>query len=149
MHKKTGLPLIAFMVLLMGCAMIPLAKAQESSTPPPSETSSHKELRLVQAVMCEGVKDNKPWNQAVAFPVSAGEIFCLTSFDPVPENTYIYHNWFFRDRLSARIKLSLKPPRWATYSRIYLRAGDKGPWRVEITDQEGNVLAVLRFSVVD
>lgn len=149
MHRTAGLLFIASVVLLMGSNVIPWAGAQESSTPPPSETSSHKELRLVQAVMCEDIRDNKPWNQSVAFPLSAGEIFCFAYFDPVPDSTYIYQNWFFKDRLSARVKLSLKPPRWATYSRIYLRAGDRGPWRVEITDQEGNVLDVLRFSVVD
>jgi hypothetical protein len=47
------------------------------------------------------------------------------------------------------VKLSLKTPRWSTFSRMRLRNGEKGPWRVEITDEEGNILGVLRFSVTD
>ncbi|NNG08274.1 MAG: DUF2914 domain-containing protein, partial [Desulfobacteraceae bacterium] len=36
-----------------------------------------------------------------------------------------------------------------TFSRIGLRNGEKGPWRVEITDEDGNIFGILRFSVTD
>jgi len=38
---------------------------------------------------------------------------------------------------------------WSTYSQIQLRETDKGPWRVEISDQNGKVFDVLRFSITD
>jgi hypothetical protein len=75
--------------------------------------------------------------------------YCFTTFDPVPEKTVIYHKWYFRDKLRARVKLSLKTPRWSTFSRIVLRNGEKGPWRVEIADEEENIFGILRFSVTD
>jgi hypothetical protein len=53
------------------------------------------------------------------------------------------------DELSAKIKLTLNPPRWATRSSIQLRETDKGPWRVEIVDAEDKVLYTLRFSITD
>ena len=99
--------------------------------------------------MCEGIKNLLPRNQAVIFSIINGKVFCYTSFDPVPEKTFIYHNWFYKDSLSTRIKLFLKPPRWAAYSSIKLREVDKGPWRVEITDNKGMALHVLRFSITD
>jgi len=104
---------------------------------------------LGQAVVCEEMKDGSPLNQGIAFPVSAGKVMCYTAFDPVPRKAVIFHNWYRKDELNTRIRLVLQPPRWASYSTIQLREIDKGPWRIEITDQEGQVLSILRFSITD
>lgn len=114
-----------------------------------SSAQESKKLTLVQAVMCEGIQDYKPWNQAVVFSISIGKVSCFTSFDPVPEKTYIYHNWYYRDSLSKRMKLFLQPPIWSTFSSIQFREADKGLWRVEITDPEGNIFQIVRFSITD
>ena len=104
---------------------------------------------LVQAAMCEEIEGYSPVNPAIVFSIEIGKVSCFTSFDPVPEEMYIYQKWYHRDKLSTKQKLRLKPPRWSTFSSIQLRVADKGPWRVEITDHEGNVLNVLRFSITD
>ncbi|MFH1351277.1 MAG: DUF2914 domain-containing protein [Pseudomonadota bacterium] len=114
-----------------------------------SGQSASQGLTIVQAVMCEEIKENSPHNQAVVFSITVGRVHCFTSFDPVPEKTSIYHNWYSRDKLNTRIKLSLQPPRWATFSRIQLREADTGPWRVDITDEKGKILQVLRFNITD
>ncbi|MFH0844301.1 MAG: DUF2914 domain-containing protein [Pseudomonadota bacterium] len=106
-------------------------------------------LRPVKAVMCEEVKEQDPQNQSIVFSVNVGRVLCFTSFDPVPEKTFIFHNWFFRDKLNMKRKLSLQPPRWDTFSSFNPRETDKGPWRVEILDEKGNILDILRFSIVD
>jgi hypothetical protein len=104
---------------------------------------------LVRAAVFEDVKDGSPQNQGVVFPVSAGKVACYTAFDPVPGRTVIYHNWYRKDELNTKIRLVLQPPRWASFSTIQLREIDKGPWRIEITDQEGRILHILRFSITD
>jgi hypothetical protein len=104
---------------------------------------------LTTAAMCEDVQDRQPLYEGVVFSIGIGRVFCYTLFDPVPEKTVITHNWYNRDNLSTKIKLPLHPPRWTTYSAIQLRESDKGPWRVEITDSEGRILKVLRFSVTE
>jgi len=111
--------------------------------------TASQQLSLVQAMMCEEIKDHAPHNQAIVFSVTNGSTSCFTSFDPVPEKTYIFHNWFYRDKLTTRIKLILQPPRWSTFSRIQLREADKGPWRVEITDRKGALFSIVRFSITD
>ena len=108
-----------------------------------------KSLILAQAVMCEEIRDNAPYNQGMVFSMANEKVCCFTTFDPVPERTFIYHRWFRRDKLITSIKLSLQPPRWSTVSRIQLREADKGPWRVEITVQTGMVFRILRFSITD
>ena len=107
------------------------------------------QLQLFQGLMCEEIFSNAPRNPTIVFSVAQRKAVCFTSFDEVPQKTVIYHNWYHRDVPSAKIRLTLKPPRWSTYSSIQLRRTDIGPWRVEISDDKGNVLGVLRFSVTD
>ncbi len=106
-------------------------------------------LTLARAVMCDGIKDGKPVDETVVFSFEAEKAVCYTFFDPVPEKTHVYHRWYRRDHLSAKIRLRVDPPRWSTFSRIQFRDGDKGPWRVDITDAEGRVLKTLRFSITE
>jgi hypothetical protein len=108
-----------------------------------------EKLTLGQAVVCEDMKDGTPLNQGIVFPVGTGKVVCYTAFDPVPRKAVIFHNWYRKDELNTKIRLVLQPPRWASYSTIQLREIDKGPWRIEITDQEGQVLSILRFSITD
>ena len=107
------------------------------------------QLELFQALMCEEIFSNAPRNPTAVFSISQKKAVCFTSFSQVPEKLIIYHNWYHRDVPSARIRLTLKPPSWSTYSSIELNKTDIGPWRVEITDETGKVMEVLRFSVTE
>jgi hypothetical protein len=115
----------------------------------PSNAESAQKLALKEALMSERVENLTPVNPGLVFPVSAGQVCCYTFFDPVPQHSVIYHRWFHRDELSTQTRLRLYPSKWSTYSVIQLRETDKGPWRVEIIDQNGRVFEVLRFSVTD
>jgi hypothetical protein len=116
---------------------------------PPANAEGNTKLELKQASMCERVENLTPVHSDLAFPVSSGQVCCYTSFEPVPQHTVIYHRWFHRDELSTQTRLRLYPPRWSTYSVIQLRETDKGPWRVEIIDQNGHIFDVLRFSITE
>ncbi|MEJ2725959.1 MAG: DUF2914 domain-containing protein [Deltaproteobacteria bacterium] len=122
--------------------------AQETTD---ASTSSEqvKQLTLAKAAMCEGIKEYVPQNPGIVFSTAIGKIVCFTAFDPVPQKTVVYHNWYRNDELITKVKLTLRPPRWSTFSSIQLREADKGPWRVEIVDQEDRVHKILRFSVTD
>jgi hypothetical protein len=145
LHRKVALSLLAI-ACLSAYAILDLhaQPAGRSSSGPGTS-----KLALIQALICEDMKDGIPSNPAVAFSISTGKIYCYTLFDQVPEDTVVFHHWFFRDKPSARIRLTLRHPRWSTYSSIQLREADRGPWRVEISDAGGRVLKTLRFSVVD
>lgn len=104
---------------------------------------------LEQAVMCEAIDTFTPKNPAIVFSSNLGKIFCFTAFSRITETTYIYHKWFQKDRLISRKRLFLKPPRWTTVSSMQLRMADRGPWYVEITDQNDVLLQRLRFSISD
>ena len=145
MRQRT---IIFFLVFWGGTVFLPQSAAsQENKNATPGV--SFERLSLFQAVMCEEISANTPQYQTIIFSVAKEKAICFTSFDTVPEKTFIYHNWFYKDIPSSRIRLVLQPPRWSTYSSIQIRKTDIGPWRVEITDPKGNILRILRFSITD
>ncbi|HQN18473.1 MAG TPA: DUF2914 domain-containing protein, partial [Syntrophobacteraceae bacterium] len=155
--RRTGLGRLLLIVALLPAMLATIAPlsilAQATApagSPQPAQPSeaSHK-IKLTEASMCERVENLAPIRPGMVFSVSNGQVCCFTSFDPVPQATLVYHRWFHREELSTQIKLRIYPPKWSTYSVIQLRDTDKGPWRVEITDQNGRVLTVLRFSIAD
>lgn len=111
--------------------------------------SQDGELTLVHATMCEAIENYLPVYPSVIFSISQGEIICFTAFDPVPEQTHVYHKWYKRDRLISRSRLTLNPPKWSSFSSMQLRNADKGPWRVDVVDSDDIILQTLRFSISD
>jgi hypothetical protein len=139
---------LSFFILVTVSLMLPgIAASQDDSDFPVSNKTGT--LTLVQAAMCEEVRNRTPYNPGIVFSSILGKVICFTDFSPVLEKTFVYHKYYFMDELSAKIKLTLNPPRWATRSSIQLRETDKGPWRVEIVDAEDNILYTLRFSITD
>ena len=145
--KYTFVGLVAITLLLGGHAGIPLAQIQKEAVQ--KATPTEEVLTLVNAAMCEDIKDYAPHFPAILFSSTIGKVSCFTAFDPVPEKTFIVHRWFHDDKLSSQKKLTLKPPSWSTFSSIQLREADKGPWRVEITGPDGKIFKILRFSILD
>ena len=138
-----------FIIIITGITLLGLPSVFSQQKKNNKPVPDPKKLALVQAVVCENIKDFAPQNEAVVFSMAIGRVNCFTYFEPVTETTFIYHDWYFQDKLTARMKLTLKPPNWKTYSTIQLRESDKGPWRIEITDSKGRLFKILRFSVVD
>jgi hypothetical protein len=134
-------------ILVIGVFLSTHSVSEDTRNPAPGRQA--KEPMLDEAVMCEGIEDFRPINPAVVFSARLGRVFCFSCFDPVPEETVIYHSWFHRDRLTTKKKLSLKPPRWSTFSSIQLRHADHGPWQVKIEDDRGYLFTTLRFSIIE
>ena len=143
-YRNIKIGLVLFTLVLGGQSS---GVCQSDDDAPPGITT--EKLTLMQHVMCEAIKELEPINTAIVFSINVEKVICYTTFDPVPENTVIFHNWYRRNVLNTKIKLSLRQPRWRTYSSIQLRETDKGPWRVEITDEKGRLLGLLRFSITD
>jgi len=132
--------------LLLGAALTGLARHAANAETTEPEAS---ELLLGTAAICEAVQNSIPFNEAIVFSISRKKLYCYTDFVAVPEKSFIYHNWYLRDEKRASVKLQLNHPRWATFSYVAFKTTDLGPWRVEVTDAQGNVLHILRFSIVD
>jgi hypothetical protein len=127
--------------------VVPLFGIQAQT--PEATSKPYDGMMLVRAVMCETIDNFEPVGLAVVFPVEAGKVSCYTAFKGIADTTFVIHKWYRRDELVTTKRLTLKTPSWATYSSIQLREADKGPWRVEILNSEGQLIKLLRFSIAD
>ena len=149
MVSSTKKPAFMRTAVVLSVLLLPPVTAGQPSGSGQLTTAQSAELVLGESTVCENVLNGNPEKTAVAFSVRLKRVYCYTDFSTVPEKSFAYHNWYLRDKLKASVKLTVQPPRWSTHSSIQVRDADKGPWRIEITDEEGNVLKTLRFSVID
>ncbi|WP_155312975.1 DUF2914 domain-containing protein [Desulfosarcina ovata] len=131
------------LILLIAIFLVPVPCAW-SQTAAPAE-----KLTLIRAVMCETIQEYAPVNPAVVFSIELGRVSCFTDFDTVPKQTFIHHKWYRKGSLITDKRLTINPPRWSSFTSMQLRESDKGPWRVEITDENDTILHTLRFSITD
>ena len=124
--KKIWLPLA---LLLVAAAAVLAADA------PPTAT----------AVVCTGVNDRAPVGAAEKFAGSVGQLACFSELHGVKDK--VVHAWFRGDKEVAAIELPVKGERWRTWSIKKIPASWTGPWRVEVRDASGAVLATAKFTV--
>ena len=149
-RRKKLLPLIPVALAVAVAVTSTFTQVVEQLSAQTTESADAAQRpKLSFATMSERVDNLSPTRAGIVFSVSNGQVCCYSSFDPVPQPALIYHRWYHREELSTQTRLRVYPPKWATYSVIQLRETDKGPWRVEITDQNGRIFSVLRFSITD
>jgi hypothetical protein len=136
-----------FIMCLLAAVTVTSGSYAQEQTPVMSPVSDPPVL--VQALMCETIERFQPVNPAVVFSISLGRVYCFSAFDPVFEESIVYHRWYRQDRLISNTRLVLNPPKWSSFSSMQLRPADKGPWRVEIVDSRDKLLKILRFSISD
>jgi hypothetical protein len=98
---------------------------------------------------CSGIEAGRPLGRSVVFSAAQGTLYCYSDFTRVAEVEHVTHRWFFLDREVAHFNLTLQPPRWSAYSSLKVTPDKKGPWRVDVLDQDGVVYGTARFSIVD
>lgn len=111
--------------------------------------SAPEELQTAKAVMCESIQQSEPVNPAAVFSLDLGKVTCFSEFERVLQQSVIRHKWYRKDNLIAVKRLAVNPDRRFSSSSMQLRDADKGPWRVDVTDADDNLLATLRFSITD
>ena len=102
--RKTILKIVwIFIAVAIGWPLT--TDAQGPARPSAGSPAPASKAALIQAIVCEEVKEGIPYNASVAFSISAGKIYCFTFFDSIAEDMPIYHHWIFRDKTSARMFL--------------------------------------------
>jgi hypothetical protein len=134
-----GITLCVAAMLVLG------ATPARSAEQPGAEAGSTKAGAVY---VCDSMTSGKPQGRSIVFPAAQGTLYCYSDFARVDEPEQITHVWFFRDREVAQFRLTIHPPRWSSYSSLKIPP-ERGPWRVEVIDQNGELYGVARFSIVD
>ena len=104
-------------------------------------------VQVENAAIGEDVVNREVVSQGASFSTSVGKLYCFSKIANIDSHTNVVHAWYYGSEERARVSLNVSPPAWRTYSSKVIQAHEIGVWRVEILDQDGNLLDTVRFQV--
>ena len=104
-------------------------------------------VQVENAAIGEDVVNREVVSQGASFSTSVGKLYCFSKIANIDSHTNVVHAWYYGSEERARVSLHVSPPAWRTHSSKIIQAHEIGVWRVEILDQDGNLLDTVRFQV--
>ena len=104
-------------------------------------------VQVESSAIGEDVVNREVVSQGDSFSASVGKLYCYSKIANIDSHTNVVHAWYYGGEQRARVALNVNPPAWRTYSSKIIQDHEIGPWRVEILDQDGNLLETVRFQV--
>lgn len=107
------------------------------------------EIKITEmAVTTKIVKGNPIDSVSRISSSSVKALFCFTRLTKdLEEDASVKHVWYKNNQFAAEYDLPVKGKRWRTYSRKLIGKGASGDWRVEVLDEEGNLLKSINFRI--
>jgi len=104
-------------------------------------------VEVVDMKFAEKVVNKEPVNVSNKFPANIGKVYCWTKIKAFEVPTYIVHQWYYKGKLMASVKLDIKSPIFRTWSSKRIIPQWKGTWRVVVKDSNGSVVASKEFLI--
>jgi hypothetical protein len=125
---------------------IPILSAQTPEAPPaPPEAAPS--LVVSESAIATGMEGLTPQGAADSFESGVGKLYAFTKITGAQGETSVKHLWFHGDHLVAEVELPVKASTWRTYSSKTIMPDMTGPWKVDVTAQDGTVLKSIPFTV--
>lgn len=102
-------------------------------------------LRVIELNLCKDVIERQPIDIVSGFTTNDERAWAYARVYNSNGLTDIHFNWYLDNELQATIPVKIgNSSNWRTYSNINLQVGI---WKIEVVDDEENVLKELRFNV--
>ena len=113
----------------------------------PQRTSDHPEV--VRAQLSHAITEREPVDSIDAIQLHAGESKSIHFYLHLKnlQGKNIRINWYHDDKLDSQLALQVHNNNWRTHASKQLDHRRLGPWRVELIDESGNLLAMRNFIV--
>jgi hypothetical protein len=105
------------------------------------------QLTVDQISVCTAIEDRVPVGEDTVFTSDVGQLFCFTKISGAEGETEIAHVWYFDGEEKVKVTLTIKGQSWRTWSSKKIAEEWIGPWRVEVVDGNGDVLASKAFEI--
>jgi hypothetical protein len=126
--------------LLLAATAIPEAAAAQM----PGQASP---LHVSNAVVATSVVDREPVGAGEAFGPNVGELYFHMIVEGDFREATLEHVWIRNGQEVARVPLTVRGPRWRTWSSKAIPSDWTGEWQVQVVDPEGEVLDAVSFTV--
>ncbi|MFH1612662.1 MAG: DUF2914 domain-containing protein [bacterium] len=112
-----------------------------------AQENINQSMSIPEINFCLSIENKQPISIAKTFKNDVGKIYCWTLFEKVKEDMEIEHIWYYQNKIVTKIKLTVKSPKYRTWSMKNIAKSQKGNWKVVIVDKMGNVLGSNSFVV--
>jgi hypothetical protein len=117
----------------------------ESST----EAATTPSANVARAQFTTGIEDREPVDRVESVFSAGGEavrtLYYFTQITGMSGET-VTHRWEYEGAVIGEITFDIGSDSWRTWSSKDLTLAMQGPWRVVVTDAQGNVLTTDSFS---
>ncbi|WP_292996019.1 DUF2914 domain-containing protein [Nitrosomonas sp.] len=113
----------------------------------PQKTSDHPEVARAQ--LSHAIEEREPVDSIDAIQLHPGESQSIHFYLHLKnlQGKNIRINWYHDDKLDSQLALQVHNNNWRTHASKQLDHRRLGPWRVELVDESGNLLAARSFTV--
>ncbi len=106
-------------------------------------------LDVKEIIICRGVYKRNPIKPGFEFTNNVDSLFCYTKISNSGPKKEIKHLWYFNDKKVTTVVYNIKTAyNYRSWSRKTILPSQTGKWRVEIVDENDELLASRHFSVV-
>lgn len=127
--------------LIIGGVVLPVVFAGISAT---KCRAADQTIKVEKIVAATSVGNLEPAGENKEFDASVGTVSCWTKVSASTVPATIKHVWYFGDKKVFEQSLDLKFASTRTWSSKSVRSGS---WKVDVTDEAGNVLSSVSFTV--
>lgn len=131
----------------MATMLLVLAAATTLAAQEPAAMAADGDISVTQAVVATAVEDREPVGAAETFPSDVGQVYFYTVFEGDFPETEVEHVWLRDGEEVARVPLTVRGPRWRTWSSKRILADWTGAWTAQVVGPDGAVLESVDFTV--
>jgi hypothetical protein len=121
----------------------PAAAEQKAA---PAEQKAAPEIKVEKIATAAAVENREPVNETAAFEKGVGRVFTWTKVTASQVPARIKHVYYADGKKAGEIELNVNSSPYRVWSS---KAVWPGNWKVEVTDEAGNVLSSAEFTVSD
>jgi len=142
-----GRSIVLAIVLMLFTACDTFSTARQSTTGAANVPASSPILTISRMEISAGVMDRTPLDIGTTYPASQEKVYCYLEFKDVKKETIVNVVWMLGQNVMDKIPLTIKPsPKFRTWTSKTIN-GMRGEWKVDVLDDNDNLLKSATFSV--
>ena len=122
----------------------------ESEAKPEKPIEQEPEITLIlnEMLICRGIYKRSPIKPGREFSNKVDSLYCYTKISNSGKKQELQHIWYHNDREITRVRYNIKPSfNYRSWSKKTIYPENIGDWRVDVVDEDGDVLGSTSFII--